>query len=342
MKWLIIVFLSTVISCGSPNHDNLFENQVELTGIPILTNDSVVHKMLVADSFLLVVNYTPMGEDKGMVNIYRKDKLDSPVTSIIRLGRGPNEFLSPFLTGEYSGNQDNPWFGVTDISTSRYYMIDLKRSIENGSTYVINSFNYPQGAMECFNIGASEMLISYSEPVDKSIKTDIINDGSSQNMYSLFNGILDNMSEMRVLGGSFRLRPDNQKLVIAFSCIDTIQILDINKSIKGSTIMTSDNLRKDITRLKGVEQTDLVRYYSDIAATDKYIYAIYFNQTWADILKEGEQRQSTFLHILDWNGKKLWNIKLDQNIQTLTVDESENIVYGATNYNTAYKYMLPF
>jgi hypothetical protein len=64
--------------------------------------------------------------------------------------------------------------------------------------------------------------------------------------------------------------------------------------------------------------------YSDICATEKYVYAIFSGKRF----KDPNYTYSTIIHIMTWDGKKRYKLILDREISRLTVTLDDAILYG--------------
>ncbi|MCC5943580.1 MAG: hypothetical protein JJT94_01490 [Bernardetiaceae bacterium] len=66
-------------------------------------------------------------------------------------------------------------------------------------------------------------------------------------------------------------------------------------------------------------------YYFDACVTDNYIYALYLEQPESKYLDEPT---STEIHIFDWDGNPVANIKTEDYLISIAIDEERGKIYG--------------
>jgi len=72
---------------------------------------------------------------------------------------------------------------------------------------------------------------------------------------------------------------------------------------------------------------DAIAGYSDICATEKYIYAIFSGKR----MRDGNNPFSSIVHVMTWDGNKRFKILLDKEINRLTVSQDDATLYGLSS-----------
>ena len=73
----------------------------------------------------------------------------------------------------------------------------------------------------------------------------------------------------------------------------------------------------------------------DVGQSSKYFMALYFGGATRQERREGVLPH---LHVFDWNGGFLYDIALNESIESVAFDEMDNKLYGVDSNDSVYRY----
>jgi hypothetical protein len=127
-------------------------------------------------------------------------------------------------------------------------------------------------------------------------------------------------------------KPDGKKFASFYAYFKRWRIFDNHGNIEADINVNISPLTTDFS--------DRYTYYGYPFSTDKYIYVCCRNQKFGET-----QTDNTELQIWNWDGKPVAKYMLDKYIGCFTVDEQQNVLYGANsnegNEDKIFKYHLP-
>ena len=121
------------------------------------------------------------------------------------------------------------------------------------------------------------------------------------------------------------LRPDGKKLALAMQTVPQINILDIETEqmncfrLKGAP---------GLDYLNGRSREDLHIYYNNIAAGNKYIYAVFWGSPLAQLTNALETMNKPELHVFDWDGNFIKRLRFNNYIGDICLDEKASLLYA--------------
>ena len=131
------------------------------------------------------------------------------------------------------------------------------------------------------------------------------------------------------------MKPDGSKFVQVMACLPQINMIDTRT---GDLVGYRMKNGPDFSLLKtDVKSTN--RYYNNVQADDRYIYATY----WGKELWNGRVGVKlplfNTIHVFDWNGKLLYKLITDQSYFCVWLDSVRNRLY-TLNMDTEEVYYL--
>lgn len=146
------------------------------------------------------------------------------------------------------------------------------------------------------------------------------------------NSLYNILSPERFLTSFYCIKPDLTKVVQALMFMPQINILDLESGlVKGYRT----NAAVDFSIFKrNIEKVDYC--YTSVAANDEFIYALYWGEKITD---DEEEKNPCVVHVFNWNGNLVNKIDLGVYINQITLDETNNLLYGR-EYNSDYVYMF--
>jgi hypothetical protein len=269
------IFKGEVFIVDEPDIDTLIGSKVEIDGLytgSIFAYDSLMF-------FLSEKYHSAFGCDGLVFNI----ETGKQITSIVKLGRGPEEFVTACFSLQYDivNKVIGVWF--YDYSKRKNVLVDLT---DNSWEKIINlsglEHERDAPAMRIFVLNDSLIMIynqgeelytseNWLSPPSYYIFNYITNKTVAS--YEFFNGFKYNteISPPACLNSSDRLKIDRTKLVMAMRYTRQINILDIESGkITGYKVKNSPEL--DIVREGG--QSNLKTFYWRVDVDDDLIYAM--------------------------------------------------------------------
>jgi hypothetical protein len=180
----------------------------------------------------------------------------------------------------------------------------------NGDGFIAES-RVPDGRLVTFNkkLDDRRYFLSFPPRIDTSLT-----DQENSTLYSM--GIAFNQQQT--------------KMAMATYAAGLLNIMNVTQ--EGLDSVWSAEIYK-ITGLKRVKMDNgnfiahsdaAIAGYSDICATEKYIYAIFSGKR----LRDGNNPFSNIVHVLTWDGKKRFKILLNKEINRLTASQDNKTLYG--------------
>jgi hypothetical protein len=269
------IFKGEVFIVDEPDIDTLIGSKVEIDGL--YTGNIFVYDSLM---FFLSDKYHSAFGCLGLVFNIETGK---QITQIVKLGKGPNEFMSAFFPTQYEivNNAVGAWF--CDFNKKKNVLVDLS---DNSWKKIIDlsglEHERDAPAMEFFVLNDSLIMIynqgeevytseNWLLPPSYSIFNYITNKTIAS--YEIFNGFKYNpeIPPPMCLNSSDVLKTDKTKLVMAMVYTRQINILDIKSGkVKGYKVRNSLDL--DITREWG--SSELETFYWRVDVDDDLIYAM--------------------------------------------------------------------
>jgi hypothetical protein len=322
-KIIFFLFFLTFISCKQTNQNDIFVDEiqlphtiegVELSIPPILLNPTGLH---IVDSFLIV----PQSKTDSIFYLFHIPDCRYLVCFGTK-GRGPNEFMTSFPSISLASIPTNDGSFAVDnkMNAIQYYRTNdiLKRTY---SPYKIehlpdelNGFQQVRYAGDTLIIAApyrgSMLLLKYNSDnkiirlFKKYPKTFPFNDPELKRF---------------IYACNITVRPDNLKFALSYTNFGIIEIYDINNNTPITISYNNfppleDNLGLT-AESKMINHNENQRVFSwGITATKKYIYVKVLNDKYVNI-SDGRGLRKSFIpeiHIFDWQGKFILNIKLDK------------------------------
>lgn len=183
----------------------------------------------------------------------------------------------------------------------------------NGDRFIAES-HVPDGRLVTINrkLDQRRYFLSFPPKVDTSL-TDLEN----SSLYSM--GITFNQQQTKMATATYAAGLLNI-LSVTSEGLNPVWSAEIYK-VTGLKRMKMDN--GDFIAHGG----DAIAGYSDICATEKYIYAIFSGKR----MRDGNNPFSSIVHVLTWDGKKRFKILLDKEINRLTVSQDDATMYGLSS-----------
>lgn len=249
-------------------------------------------------------------------------------------GNGPNDLVNCRLNGQREIEGGNALMWINDVSSARLNRLNITQSVVRGSclfdkiisTYPMsmNAFFISDSLILAENMGQDNFhMISYNPLLNKEI--------SSEQLYSpsVKEGVFSYYKS------AWRISNDKNRMVSVMFSINEVNFWN---RYTGSRFSCSIGPFVPIDKLVD-EKTQLEKqtYYCDVKTTDRFVYALYMNQS-HDIAYLEEKPME--VHVFDWDGQFVKRFILPQYILGIAVDADDKMIYGLEEDSAIYKYNI--
>lgn len=270
------------------------------------------------------------GAADSVVHVLRAED-GSYVRSLGRRGAGPREFKGAWTLGDSEG--DELW--VYDLSVRRMTRIDLGVPVERaGEPLPMRSFNLvssltptdPRWCGDTVLVSPGFFVdgrIARFNPAGELVRTvgAVPEDGSG----------MPPTVRQEAYVGRLAVDPAGRRLAIATRHADRIEIYRCDGTLLGRVRgpFGFDPVYGTARGRNGpiMSTGDDLRFgYVDVAATGKYIFALFSGRT-----REGYKGDSSFgrfVHVFSWDGRLLRVVEADSDLLAITVDPAANTLYA--------------
>jgi hypothetical protein len=309
------IFKGEVFIIDEPDIDTLYGSKVEIDGI-------YTGAIFVYDSLIMFKSekYRAAFGCEGLVfNV----KTGKQISSIVKVGQGPKDFVSPYFPSQYDtvNNGIGMWF--YDYSKKKHVLVSLA---DNSWKKVINLSDLEHErsapAMQIFIINDSLLLI-YNQGEESFVSENIllppsyylfnINTNKSVAKYDFFNSFKYNteIPPPMCLSTEDIMKPDRTQLAMGMMYARQINILDVKSGeITGYRLKNSPDL--DVVREGGKQYSDLKYFYYNLRADNEFIYAKLGNGT---------------VDVFTWDGSLKRKLKFDKKPYDVALDEVNKCLY---------------
>ena len=121
------------------------------------------------------------------------------------------------------------------------------------------------------------------------------------------------------------IKPDGSKIVQAMSRIPQINIIDTHTGeVVGCRVQNGHGFSLFETNMEKCN-----RNYISVQADDNYIYATYWGKEQWGMSNENKLPLFNTIHVFDWCGKHIYELKADRSFFRISLDEVRNRLYTA-------------
>ena len=136
---------------------------------------------------------------------------------------------------------------------------------------------------------------------------------------------IDNPDAQKVVSDCFSTsacaKPDGTKLVESMYYLPQINIIDV-KSGKVSGYLMKGH---DDYSIFSTDMRELHCCYRQVTSTDKYIFALWSGRK---LNEDDYSRGYDEVHVFDWDGRMLKKVKLSVPVQSIYLDQANDLLYG--------------
>lgn len=238
--------------------------------------------------------------------------------SFIRKGRGPGELVSPHIARTSS---DEEYLSISDNATGLSWWIDVPESIKSGQTKVVQTTNLPVNTVDWVPLSELSQLTLNLE--DNELVSRIIDqDGNALRTFHPYRGI---DAERCMTHLSCMLTNNGRTGTVAMGMVFFPQITFIDTdSGEHRSIAVDKDWRNWKQVLSSMLDKDSIEYYAGITSTPDCIFATYWGVPIGKTLEGGH---GSSIHVFDWKGHFLYEIRVKEEIGHLAFDKDSACLY---------------
>ena len=240
----------------------------------------------------------------------------------VQNGRAPGEMISPSVVR--TSTSDN-YFTVKDNNTASGYRIDVINSVISKHTQVVKSDSFSGTYLDWLPLNDS-LKFTLQIDNDDIIYRYILNDSTDYKTVKPYNaGVgyrhITHLSSILASSGN------TGKVAEVMLFLPQINIIDSECNNILSIIVDRDSYRwKEF--LNQNMSMNTTQYYVSASSCNDYIFAVYKKQPLDKIMTSKTQ---SYIHIFDWNGNFIYNVKVEENIGNVAFDDYGNYLYCIEN-----------
>lgn len=330
-KYISLSFL--VISLLSCQENPLFENSpVQISDFPkeITLKAEKIDKEIIGINNLYIIDTMFIGfntrGNEGFFSCYSLPDFHH-LRNCITPGRGADEFLTLTYNKQFTKDTSSIKLWISSHISREVSEFNLTSSIKEqktifGKRFLLDSitdsywFNINDSIFATYSTSDNLYYTVYNLKTQKPLTRVKIYKENTK-----FDPFIFDITGV--------ISPDKTKIALAMFNLNHIIIHPVDgKNIKPLTIYHTTNTIHEISQL---EPIDRKTFYSDIRATENYIFALYINRTGK--IEDQKTTQCIEIHVFDWKGNPVQKMKLPNYIRFFDIDPQNEYIYGLNPFN---------
>lgn len=337
---IIIYIVFFFISCASDYDESWqmiseFPSPIKLEGVHIMENEFGVVYIYSAYSYIIASTIRDT-----IFHVY--DNNLKYLGGFGQQGRGPYEFPQIGLIKDIVEQDDGFVAFAIDLMGNKKYGIDISSTLTSNELNVQYEYELPwnlSGAYLFYHIGENTIVGTYRDHFYQRLdgkyglfyyypETDSIE------IYTLYNldifsdngqQVNDPSARMNINAHASALSPDRSKIAVLMFHTPRLEVFTIGDH-QPSRFLLQDEPPKEDFELTSLYQGNIVKYYYDIQATDRFIYMLYSGHTEAADEAEPSER---YIKVIDWEGTPHYQFQIpaEYGITIFTIDEENKTFY---------------
>lgn len=330
MKKILLFSLLLIFGCSNAykkfNDDYIFYQDIEsvkkLNSTLLFVEEPMMGDIECINNYVVLCS----GENKNLIYIYSNE--GDFIASVGTKGRASTEMLGITFSGQKDESKSTLY--AIDVNVVKNVGIDISRSVDEGRLrfdsqyqtlpYSLNSFVKDDTTLLVEQLSGNNYMLNYLYSNEIALTKELYTPNSEAFMlYRAFCGY----------------SPIKGKMVWAMNSVNSINLIDLESWTKRSlSVYTEPDFDGAIN-----PKTKLPyhRYYCNIATTEKFIYALYMDQSKEDSYTK---RKGMEIHVLDWDGNMKNKFVVDEYIIRITVSGDDRYIYAMDCDDNIYKYTI--
>ena len=303
------------------------QKELSLTIDPTLNSDfeecQQIYQMNIVSDSILVCGEQGTHEGDFFFKAYSCNTLQY-LGAFIRKGRADGEFLHPRAVSR--NNCDESLF-LMDKSLNADVAVDVEASVGKPLPVFRTYPSETESVWEWLPLSDSMFFIGQQEKDDELTYKVVDIQGNAVKEYHPFKGI-DCMTNATCLSELLLGNPKQMKVAQVMLYFPQINIYDLEKETIFSYAVDKDYRKWNsvVDRNMGMET---MSYYKGATASPDYIFASYAPMSISQMLSK--ELHGTSIHIFDWEGSWLYNIKVEECVEAMAYDGAHKFLYAVDN-----------
>lgn len=338
--YFVLMFLFTMVmeACkNKPNEDEsgsvFLNNTFDLKSDLIINSSALQDPTIISiiDSTLILCNY------KGLPLVELYDKRGKLIQKGINIGRGPGEIT---IAGGIQTRNKDKIFYISDIVTKKVLEFNLNQFRTNSRYLPRVAFNASEFKRskdiyyDKILVGNNQFIGENRSPEGRLLLMDA--HAKSSGYYidvpkkDKVNSKLSEFGNSSMYASAVVLNPAGDKIAMATYVGALLNLAEIRGNKIVELWSHTDFYPQGIEAMPMGEDIvpvltdDAKRGYTDIAATQKYVYALFSGKE----VREKNYDFGRIVRVVSWNGKECFSLKLDREVKRLTVTPDDKELYG--------------
>jgi hypothetical protein len=212
------------------------------------------------------------------------------------------------------------------------FSLDIKKSVESQKTELSLLLKLPPQTLDAYPIGEDHIALVPQK--DDYICEILDRNGDQIKKISLFPNV-PGSDYFEGLSSACVVNQDRRMLAMAMCMLPQVNILDITTGEKSTVAISKDY--KNWHKILNDSNDERRIYYTAITQSDKNIIALCMDSSFEEWIKG---TKAPHLHIFDWEGNFLNDVTIQENLKTISFDDSTQILYGVDTNDSVFKYDL--
>ena len=340
MKYInlfIIIILFFCISCKKDKTIKfpVFKKETSLKGEVLFEEDTNFYDI---GNILFSKGYMILERIRSSPKFLVYDKINNKfIKGYGAIGKGPNEFLSPEQQVITSNGNLLAW--ITDFYKNELVLLDINTDgASEENTQILKRVKFPENIsyLKQSFVTKDSLLVGGLSDVSlygRFVSYDLVS--KEVRFFGELPDVRRNSQLKETLYGFVSaIRPDQSRYAVAMHYFNRIEIYDSQGKML-STIGESLDRAGKISN-KDIEKQNLTDYYTDIIATNQYIFALKLGA----LEKSFAEEKEVYVEVFDWEGNPVYQFILQEYAQGIAYDGDNKELYSINHWTHGkiYKY----
>ncbi len=344
VNWLgIMLFFLCACNRGNKEgeEDYAFERIIELSGREVFESE-LSQRVEIAGDFLLFEQSAKVS-GSALYHVYRAKDLGF-IGTVGERGQVPYGFIGAQYSGQYYVKDEQTMFWVNDAPRHRISAINVNESLQSEFAVIDSVIDHnPQyGFMNSLFVLENGGLAGYQPSFSKTRNKHPLyifpgnkSDGLGHaGEYPVVRNI-ENIPNASGLEHVFKrlsmaIKPDESRLVVAFTFYDRLDIYDksgeLIKSVRHPDYYEEYNSFNVIDMSLKSKVKNINYYYQSVGVSDDFIFALCYNKRRYELYNEASSKVQ--IRVFDWSGDTVCLLNCPNDLVSICVDEKNRKLYG--------------
>ena len=330
LNLLVIIILFFCISCKKYKIIKfpIFKKEISLEGEIIFEKDTNFYDIA---NIVFSKEYMILERIRSSPKFLIYHKINNKfIKGYGAIGKGPNEFLSPEQQVITSNGNLLAW--ITDFYKNDLVLLDINSdsTLLEGDIKILKRLKFPENIsyLKQSFVTKDSLLIGGLSDVGRYGR--FVSYDLASKKVRFFGELPDVRRNSRLketlYGFVSAIRPDQSRYAVAMHYFNRIEIYDSQGRML-STIGESFDRAKKISN-KDIEKENLTDYYTDIIATNQYIFALKLDALEKNFAEEKE----VYVEVFDWDGNPVHRFILQEYAQGVAYDQDSKNLYSINHW----------